>query len=59
MDFSIFFYILENTVFEKNSSYKRPATVSLITRKICLYNMESWHKDISKIWYRENIAEEE
>ena len=48
MNFCHFFYVCENTVVEKNWGYKRE-TISSITWKILVYDMESGYKNIFKI----------
>ena len=43
-----FFYVFQNTVFEQNQGYNC-AIVSLITRKILVYDIKYCYKNISKI----------
>ena len=48
MNFFNFFYVSENTDFEKNRSYNC-ATISLIRRKILVGDMEFCERNISKL----------
>ena len=45
------FFVFRSTIFEKKYRGYNRATVSSITRKILVCDMESWYKNISKIRY--------